>query len=155
MGKGPEYTFKWKYTKCLHIHERYSTSAVIREKQMKTISYLLEWSPSRKEKEITNTSVDVEKREHCALLMGLQIGTAAVETSVENPEKMKNRTTRWQHSHFREWIQPKETKALPQKIRAPFCSQQRCHRNLDGKQPKSVIKKSCVVCTHTHIYNYN
>lgn len=67
--------------------ERYSTSAVIREKQMKTISYLLEWSPSRKEKEITNTSVDVEKREHCALLMGLQIGTAAVETSVENPEK--------------------------------------------------------------------
>lgn len=56
---------------------------------MKTISYLLEWSPSRKEKEITNTSVDVEKREHCALLMGLQIGTAAVETSVENPEKWK------------------------------------------------------------------
>lgn len=33
--------------------------------------------------------MDVEKREHCALLMGLQIGTAAVETSVENPEKRK------------------------------------------------------------------
>jgi len=33
--------------------------------------------------------VDVEKKEHCALLMGLQIGTATVETSVENPKKLK------------------------------------------------------------------
>ena len=36
---------------------------------------------------------DMEKREPCALLVGMQIGAATVENSIEDPQKIKNGTT--------------------------------------------------------------
>ena len=36
---------------------------------------------------------DVEKREPCALLVGLTIGAATLETSMEIPQKPKHRST--------------------------------------------------------------
>ena len=38
-----------------------------------------------------NLGEDVEKREPCALLVGLETGTSTVENSVEMPQKTKNR----------------------------------------------------------------
>ena len=112
--------------------KRYSTSLVIREKQIKTISYLLEWSPSKKEKEITNTSVDVEKKEHCALLMGLQIGTATVETSVENPKKLKTELPGDIAFHCWEWIHSKEKSTTSKRYVHASVHSSSAYSKLDG-----------------------
>ena len=36
-----------------------------------------------------------KKKEPCAFLVGMQIGEATVENSMEVPQKIKNRTTIW------------------------------------------------------------
>ena len=40
---------------------------------------------------MTSAGKDVDKREPCALLMGVYIGTATMENSMEDPQKVKNR----------------------------------------------------------------
>ena len=55
-------------------------------------SHLLEWRSSKRQ-EVTNVGEDVEKREPCAMLVGMQTGAAPVENSMEVPQKLKSRTT--------------------------------------------------------------
>ena len=54
---------------------------------------LLFESPSSSRQEITNASMDVEKGNSCALLMGMYTGIVPMESSMENSQKIKNRTT--------------------------------------------------------------
>ena len=44
------------------------------------------------------------KSNHYALLVGMQINTAAVENSVKVSQKMKNRTTIWGASLVAQWL---------------------------------------------------
>ena len=64
----------------------------------------------------------MEKREHCALLMGLQIGTATVETSVENPKKLKTELSGNIALSLLGMNTIKGKKHYLKKICAPFCS---------------------------------
>ena len=50
------------------------------------------WLPSKRT-QIINVSEDVEKREPCTLLVGIEIGAATLENSIEISQKTKNRTT--------------------------------------------------------------
>ena len=38
---------------------------------------------------------DVEKKNFCVLLVGVQIGAATMENSVEGPQEIKDKTTLW------------------------------------------------------------
>ena len=49
----------------------------------------------------------MEKKEPCALLMGMQIDTATLENSIEFPQKVKNKTTLWSSNSTTEYL-PKE-----------------------------------------------
>ena len=44
---------------------------------------------------MTSAGEDVEKKEPCALLVGMQIGAATVEKSMEGTQKIKNETALW------------------------------------------------------------
>ena len=46
-----------------------------------------------KRQQITSVGKGVEKKEPCALLVGIQIGAATMENSMAIPQKTKNRTT--------------------------------------------------------------
>ena len=68
--------------------------------------------------------------------------------------KIKNRTTRW-HSILtsgNEYNQRKQSITSKRYVH-PSVHSSAAYRNLDGNN-QSVIKRSCVVRTHTHIYNY-
>ena len=54
--------------------------------------HISEWLLSKR-RQITNVGKDVEKREPLCTVMGMQIGTATVENSIEVSQKAKNRTT--------------------------------------------------------------
>ena len=46
-----------------------------------------------KKTEITSIGKDVEKREPCALLVGIYTGTAVMKSNMEVPQNTKSRTT--------------------------------------------------------------
>ena len=46
-----------------------------------------------KRTQIINVSEEVEKREPCTLLVGIEIGAATLENGIEISQKTKNRTT--------------------------------------------------------------
>ena len=46
-----------------------------------------------KKQQRTSVGEDVEKRNLCALLVGMEIGAASMENSMEVPKIIKNRTT--------------------------------------------------------------
>ena len=51
----------------------------------------VKWLPS-KTLQIINVGEDVEERDPCILLVGMSIGAATVEKSMQVPQKIKNRT---------------------------------------------------------------
>ena len=71
----------------------YSTSLLMRESKLKPqsdiISHLSEW-PSSTNQQRTRAGEDVETREPFALLVGMQIGAATVESHMEIPQKIQN-----------------------------------------------------------------
>ena len=71
-----------------------STSLAIREIQIKTTLryHPLEWQKWTRQ-ETTNVGEDVEKGIPLTLLVGMQVGTATLENSVEVLQKVKNRAT--------------------------------------------------------------
>ena len=68
----------------------FSTSLAIREMQIKTAmtSHLSKWPSLRNQQ--TSAGEDLEKRELCALLVGIQTGVTTVENSIGFPQKSKN-----------------------------------------------------------------
>ena len=54
----------------------------------------------KKYKKTTSVVDNVDKKEPCGLLVGMQIGAATVENSVEVPQKVKNRTTVGPSNHI-------------------------------------------------------
>ena len=57
-------------------------------------SHLSEWLSS-KWPHIANSGKDVEKGIRCTLFLGISIGAFAMENSIDVPQKIKNRTTKW------------------------------------------------------------
>ena len=54
--------------------------------------HLSEWLKLTRQ-ETTNVGEDVERKEPCALLEGMQTGAATVENGMEAPQDVKNRAT--------------------------------------------------------------
>lgn len=74
--------------------------------QWDAASHLSEWLKSTIQ-ETTGIAEDLEKKEHCALLVGMQTNADNVELSMEFPQKGENRTTLWSSNCTTEHL-PKE-----------------------------------------------
>ena len=73
--------------------KRYSTSLIIMEMQIKTItSHLSEWLSSKRIQIRNSVRIGRKGNPH-TLLVGVQIGIATVENRREMSQKTKNRTT--------------------------------------------------------------
>ena len=83
-------TFRWP----THIRKGAQHQLVIRKMQIKTtMRHLL--TPAKmaiiKRQQITSVSEDMKNRNHPTLLLGINIGTATLENSVEAPQNFKTK----------------------------------------------------------------
>ena len=103
----------------------------------------------------------MEKKILCTLLMGMQIGVATMENSMEVPWKVKNRTTIWSSNPAsgyifrRKWNQYlRERWSLLWSLQH-YSQQPRCGNNLRWMHKKDgCVYKHTDTHTHTHIYIY-
>ena len=77
------------------VHERYSVSLTVRERQIKTtiLPHACENDYCQKHKKLKLLVKKWRKGNPCTLLVEIQIGVATIGKSVEVPQKIKNRTT--------------------------------------------------------------
>ena len=83
-------TFRWP----THIRKYAQHQLVIRKIQIKTtMRHLL--TPAKmaiiKRQQITSVSEDMKNRNHPTLLLGINIGTATLENSMEGPQNFKRK----------------------------------------------------------------
>ena len=91
MGRRPKWTFLQRHTDGqVNRHmKRCSTSLTINEIQIKTTTRLSHTSQNGHHLEVYNAGEGVQKSPP-TLLMGMSVGTATMENSMEVPQKTKN-----------------------------------------------------------------
>ena len=75
------------WDQCLTLND-FEEQAVHTNMSFKRKRFSEEWR-----QEITSVDKDVEKKEHCTLLVAMQIGTATVENGIEASQKIENGIT--------------------------------------------------------------
>ena len=102
MGRRIDHMFfQRRHRNRQQIHEKVSSLLIIKEIQIKTpmryhlvpVRIAIIKNKKTQQQEMTNAGEEVERRDHCARLVGMQIFAASMENSMQVHQKIKNRAT--------------------------------------------------------------
>ena len=102
MGRRIDHMFfQRRHRNRQQINEKVSSLLIIKEIQIKTpmryhlipVRMAIIKNKKTQQQEMTNAGEEVERRDHCALLVGMQIFAASMENSMQVHKKIKNRAT--------------------------------------------------------------